>query len=270
MGQVIHMEREHPLAERWAPQAAPGETFGAGRSERCVEVPWAQSWLTGRKRIMDIGFALSDLSWLRVLLGQQPGAEITAVDIVQPERVANRYPDDLRAQALAVPVVIGDVRTAPVPAGSFDTVTCISTIEHIGFDAAGATDESAFARWKTLEETPTARDPAVTGQVMAAIARALAPGGLALVTVPMGKGGAVPVRDSLGFYTRQLEYDATTWPQIAEAPGFRLLEQRFFACSPDGDHGWSEAEGPADLAGQTAWLTPHALGVALVALERTA
>ncbi len=263
------MNANSPVSPRWTPAAPETGAFGAGRSERCVEAPWAQSWLEGRRRILDIGFSLSDIDWLRVLLGRLPQAQITAVDIVRPERVANRYPEDIRAQALSVPIIIGDVRTADVPAASFDVATCISTVEHIGFDAAGATDRSAFARWDSLEDTPTSRDPRVTPDVLAALARALTPGGLALVTVPMGKGGAVPIRDSLGFYTRQFEYDATTWPQIAEAPGFRLLEQRFFTLLPE-RAGWAEAASPADLAHQTAWLTPHATGVALAALERTA
>ena len=76
----------------------------------------------------------------------------------------------------------------------------------------------------------------------------------------------VPVRDKLGYYTRQFEYDADTWPEITSAPGFRLLEQRFFTGM--GEAGWREVEGPADLAHQTAWLTPHATGVAVAALER--
>ena len=255
------------VSPRWTPAAPETGAFGAGRSERCVEVPWAESWLGGRRRILDIGFSLSDIAWLRVLLGRLPEVEITAVDIIRPERVANRYPEDIRAQALGVPIVIGDVRTADLPPASFDVATCISTVEHIGFDAAGASDRSAFARWDSLEDTPTTRDPRVTPDVLAALARALKPGGLALVTVPMGKGGAVPIRDSLGFFTRQLEYDAASWPQIAGAPGFRLLEQRFFTLLPE-RAGWAEADSPADLAHQTAWLTPHATGVALAALER--
>ena len=233
-----------------------------------MEIPWAESWLTGRTRILDIGFSLSDLAWLRVLLGHVPPAQITAADIVAPQRVAQRYPDDLRDKALAVPAILGDIRTADIPAAAFDAVTCISTIEHIGFDAAGATPESAFARWRTLEDTPASRDPAVSVEVMAALARALVPGGLALVSVPMGKGGAVAVRDSLGFYTRQWEYDAATWTQVAEAQGFRLLEQRFFTWRPDAAGTWEERAAPQDLAHQTAWLTPHATGVALAALER--
>ena len=254
---------------RWTPTAPGVAGFGFGKSERCIEAPWAETWLEGRRKILDVGFALSDLSWLRTLLGvRAAGAELTAVDIIAPERVANRYPDDLREAALATPVIHGDVREAPVPAAAFDAVTCISTIEHIGFDSAGSTPESAFARWRTLEETPTERDRQVSRDVVAAFARALKPGGIALISVPMGIGGAVPVRDSLGFYTRQLEYDAETWRDIAEAPGFRLLEQRFFTWVGEGEGHWIEAEGPEGLAHQTAWLTPHAVGVALAALER--
>jgi len=252
----------------WSPPSA--NAFGAGRTERCIEVPWASRWLgdVGEQQILDIGFALSDLDWLAALLGKvEQGASVTAVDIITPERVATRYPEALRDQALRTPVIIGDVRTAPVPASSFDVVTCISTIEHVGFDAKGSTDKSAFARWSSVEETPDSRDPAVTRDVMGAFARALKPGGLALITVPMGKGGAVPVQDKLGYFTRQFEYDANSWREIVEAPGFRLLEQRFFTGL--GEAGWREAESAADLAHQTAWLTPHATGLAIAALQTT-
>lgn len=260
------MTASRMVTDPWTPPSPTSGPFGAGKSERCVEIPWAAHWLAGRgPRLLDIGFSLSDLDWLRVLLSLP--AEIAAVDIIAPARVAGRYPEDLRERALGVPVVIGDVRTAAIPEAAFDAVTCISTIEHIGFDAPGADPDSAFARWTSLDATPDRRDPAITGQVMAALARALKPGGLALVSAPMGKGGAVPVRDSLGFYTRQLEYDGATWPDIAAAPGFKLLEQRFFTWIPEA--GWEEADSPAGLAHQTAWLTPHAVGVALAALERT-
>src|SRR5581483_10344514 len=99
------------LRPRWTPAPPAAGAFGAGLSERCVEGPWAQAWLEGHARILDVGFALSDIGWLRRLLDRE--AEITAVDIVSPGRVANRYPDDLRDRALAVPVILGDVRTAP-------------------------------------------------------------------------------------------------------------------------------------------------------------
>lgn len=250
------------VALPWTPESP---VFGAGRSERCVETPWAAHWIAGRRKVFDIGFSLSDLGWLRALLDS--GAEVSAADIVRPERVASRYPDDLRERALAVPVALGDIRTLDLPEGGFDAVTCISTIEHIGFDAPGDGADSAFARWSSIEETPTQRPAGVSADVMAAIVRTLRPGGLALVTTPMGKGGAVPIRDSLGFYTRQWESDADGWTGITNTPGLRLLEQRFFTWL-GAERGWTEAKGPGDLAHQTAWLTPHATGVALAALER--
>ena len=265
------MDAAIAFPQPWSPPGvAPGQAFGAGRSERCIEAPWAQDWLARSPgTVLDVGFALSDLDWLRALLAhRRAGAAVTAVDIITPQRVAERYPDDLREEVLAVPVIVGDVRTAPLPQAAFDVATCISTVEHVGFDARGATDRSAFARWATLEETPTARDPRAGPDVLAALARALKPGGLLLVSVPMGAGGAVAVRDSLGFYTRQQEYDADTWREVVEAPGLRLLEQRFFTFL--GADGWREAATPHALAHQSAWLTPHAVGVALAALERTA
>ena len=265
--QSFAMTHARPTPARWLPAATDDGTFGAGQTERCIEGPWASHWIEDSHDILDIGFSLSHIDWLRILLRQCSGdVRLSAVDIITPERVANRYPADLQAAALSVPIIIGDVRTAPVPERAFDTVTCISTIEHVGFDATGADETSAFARWDTPEETPDSRDPAVTADVLAAFARALRPGGRALVTVPMGKGGAVLIRDSLGFYTRQLEYDSRSWDEIIRAEGFRLLEQRFFRWV--GERGWREVSSPDDLADQTAWLTPHATGVALAALER--
>lgn len=262
------MSKQNSSRSQWSPDIEFGETFGVDRSERCIEIPWAQKWIENRDRILDIGFALSDIDWLRALLSKRSaGAELTAVDIVLPERVSSRYPEDIREAALNVPIIVGDVRTASVPVAAFDAVTCVSTIEHVGFDIKGSSEQSAFDRWVTGEETPDSRDPQATVDVMAAIARSLEIGGIALVSVPMGRGGAVLVQDKLGYFTRQQEYNAESWTGIADAKGFRLLEERFFTFL--GEAGWQEVSSPADLAHQTAWLTPHATGVALAALERT-
>lgn len=256
-----------PPPSDWSADLAPGTPFGVGRSERAVEVPWALSWLAGAERILDIGFALSDLGWLRGLLALKgAGAELQAVDIIAPERVQSRYPEDLRPLALGVPSHIGDVRRIEVPGAPFDAVSCISTLEHIGFDAPGADAGSAFARWRTLEETPARRDGDVDQVVLERFRRLLRPGGRAVISVPMGKGGAVPVRDSLGFYTRQMEYDAESFSRLLAAPGFKVLERRFFRLETDSS--WREVREAAALADQTAWLTPHAVGVGVLALER--
>lgn len=85
------------------------------------------------------------------------------------------------------------------------------------------------------------------------------------MTVPMGKGGATLLRDSLGLYTRQWEYDAASWNELISHEGFRLIEERFFCYQYDV---WSEVAGPNALIEQSSSLQPHAMGCAVVALEK--
>ena len=246
---------------------AAGVAFGHGRSERCVEGPWAAHWLRGRDNILDVGFSLSSLDYLALLLEiKRRGARITGADIIRPERVALRYPDDWRKDVLATPYFEGDIRTLDLPEAAFDAVACISTIEHVGFDAPSDRPDTAFARWEKPGDVPQSRDPSVTRDVMAALARALKSGGFAVVTAPMGRGGPCLIQDSLGFWTKQQEYDADSWAEIAHAAGFELLEQRFFLNTPDA--AWIEVPSPIALAHVTSDGQPFAAGVAVAALRR--
>ncbi|MET0545727.1 MAG: methyltransferase domain-containing protein [Caulobacterales bacterium] len=249
------------------PENARTDAFGYGRSERCVEGPWAASWLRDRSKILDIGYALSSLDYLGLLLElKRRGTAITGVDIIRPERVATRYPAEWRADVLATPYLEGDIRTLDLPVAAFDAVACISTIEHVGFDIPSDRPDTAFARWEKPGDVPQKRDPNAARDVMAAIARALAPDGIAVITTPMGKGGPCLVQDSLGLWTKQQEADAAGWNEIIQAAGFEILGQRFFLNTWDG--GWLEVDGPADLTDVTADGRPHAAGAALCALRR--
>ncbi len=243
------------------------KSFGHGRSERCVEGPWAAAWLRHRANILDIGYALSSLDYLGLLLElKRRGAKITGVDIIRPERVASRYPAEWRADVLSTPYLEGDIRKIALPKAAFDAVTCISTIEHVGFDIPSDRPDTAFARWETPGDTPQMRDPNATRDVMAALAHALAPEGIAVVTVPMGRGGPCLIQDSLGLWTKQQEYDGESWRGIAEAAGFSLIEQRFFKNTKDG--AWIEVAHPDALLDVTSDGKPHAAGAALAALRR--
>jgi SAM-dependent methyltransferase len=241
-----------------------------GHSERIAEVPWAARYLRDASSILDIGYSMSSLDWLGLLLKWQEraGTSLQAVDIVQPERVASRYPENWRAQVLQTPVGIGDIRTIELPVGHFDLVTCISTIEHIGFDEASTDDpNSAFKRGKTPAEIAANRDPNVNRDVLVAFHRTLRPGGRALLSVPMGKGGPTLLKDSLGLFTRQWEYEEKSWQELTTQPGFSVLEQRFFGLG-DNDC-WREVADPAALTDQSSELQPHASGCALLVLEKT-
>lgn len=247
--------------------AGRGVAFGHGRSERCVEGSWAARWLRGRNDILDIGFSLSSLDYLALLLEiKRRGARLTGADIIRPERVAQRYPDAWRADVLATPYYEGDIRTLELPEAAFDAVACISTIEHVGFDIPSDRPDTAFARWEKPGDVPQMRDPNATRDVMAALARALKMDGVAVVTAPMGRGGPCLIQDSLGFWTKQQEYEAQSWREISAAPDFELLEERFFLNTPDG--AWAEVAEPDALSHVTSDGKAFAAGVAVAALRR--
>jgi SAM-dependent methyltransferase len=244
----------------------PAVPHSAGLSERIVETPWVASHFKGGERVLDIGFTMSSLDYLGLLLElvRTRGVTIDAIDIVRPERVQRRYPAEWLAEVLATPITIGDVRTLEL-AATYDIVTCISTIEHIGFDEATHEDPvTAFARSSTAEGVKLLRDPHVNRDVLAQFRRALKPGGLALISVPMGKGGPAILKDSLGLYCAQWEYEATSWREITEAAGFELVGQRFARLEAGM---WQTVAGPADLIGQSSAMKPHAAGCALAALR---
>lgn len=241
----------------------------AGHSERLMEVPWAAQWFTPNARLLDIGFTMSSLDWLGLLLAaaREMGVEIQAADIVKPERVLSRYPEDWRDQIQDVAIAIGDIRTLDLPENHFDMVTCISTIEHIGFDEASVDDpNSAFKREETADDAPSHRSPTVDAEVMAAFRRSLKPGGRVVMTVPMGAGGPTLIQDSMGLYARYWEYEAESWHNLTHQPGFNVTEERFFAFGTDTC--WSEVDGPADLTSHSSEMQPHAHGCALVLMTR--
>lgn len=247
----------------------PAGAVPSGLSERIIETPWVAAHFKGGERVLDIGFTMSSLDYLGLLLELRRAhrVQIDAVDIVKPERVARRYPDAWRAEVLETPITIGDVRTLALPAAHYDVVTCISTIEHIGFDEATYDDPAtAFARSTTREGVKLHRDPHVNRDVVAKFHDVLRPGGLALISVPMGKGGPTLLEDSLHLYCAQWEYEAESWRELTGAAGFDVVEQRFVRL--DSDRIWRDVAGPADLVSQSSALQPHAAGCALVALRR--
>ncbi len=241
-----------------------------GFSERIVEVPWAARWLKGSRNILDIGFTMSSLDWMGLLLTmiKEHAAAIDAIDIIKPERVITRYPLEWQKEILNTPITIGDLRTIEVKIDHYDVVTCISTLEHIGFDEASDEDpNTAFNRGKTIEEVATRRAESVNQQVLSQFHKTLKPGGIAIISVPMGKGGATLLQDSLGLYTRQWEYEKESWADLTNQPGFEIVDECFFGIT--NKHTWQQVESPIMLSDKSSELLPHAQGCALIALRKT-
>lgn len=245
-----------------------------GFSERIIEVPKAAYWLRKLSaqdscHIMDIGYTMSSLDWLGLLLklNERDNCSISAKDIVKPERVQSRYPKEWLDAIFEVPVEIGDIRNMAIDEAAFDVVTCISTIEHIGFDEAEEDDQNtAFKRSQDETKIPQTRAPDVNKRVLSQFYKALKIGGYAIISTPMGKGGPTLLKDSLGLYTRQWEYEAESWNDLVSQPGFEVIEESFYGLGDDGV--WFQVHSPAGLTDKSSELQPHAHGCAFVVLRK--
>lgn len=236
-------------------------------SERCVEVPWAASFLNAPGRVLDVGWSMSPPEWLGALLAaRRTGADLVGIDIIDPERVRGRYPADMVDEVFEVPVRVESVLDAEPDSGPFDLVTCISTLEHIGFDFASPADvkETAFVRATSAETADSTRDPRTDDLFLSAAARFLRPGGSLLISVPAGKGGPILHQDSLGFFTHQFEYDPQSWNALISDSRFEVVDAQYYRL--DSSNGWQVAKDCERLADQTSALKPFATGCAMVHL----
>jgi hypothetical protein len=112
---------EEALIDRLMASEQPLSAVGAGLSERVVEIPWVLRSLPPHPstRVLDVGTAFAPTIYKRLLM-RQPQA-IEAVDLGDVD-------------VPSIPSHVADVRRLPFAAGTFDVVTCISTLEHIGMD----------------------------------------------------------------------------------------------------------------------------------------
>lgn len=131
--------------------------------------------------------------FIRARLAMLPaGARILDVGCVDGW-VLDEYPTALGVDSREAPVKwvgrldLCDAETMPHAAASFDAVTCVSVLEHVGLGWYG----------------DPAGDPEKPGRVIAEMARVLKPGGWLFLTVPTGltmtKGGrafAHPIHSS--------------------------------------------------------------------------
>jgi len=210
------------------------EAFGKGETERCVETPWAAQTLAKSDHVLDIGLAMSHPDYLGLLIGfLDKGGMVEGADIIRPERVKTRYPEGWRDQILDIPVHIGDVRKMDFSSNPFDAVMCISTLEHIGFDAPSDRTDTAFDRPTELNDLPD-RSLDADRHALGAFRKALKPGGVLCLTVPAGEGATRKIQDSTGRWAAYLEYGPKEWAALKSLPGFEVVEEVGVAEVEDG------------------------------------
>lgn len=128
-------------------------------NERIVEGPFVHARVRGR-RVLDVGSGESLLALELASLGY----EVTALDV-------RGYPLDHPN----LTAVRDDIRATPFPAGRFDTVVALSTLEHVGLGFYGEPADSEGDRRAVVE-----------------IRRITAADGRLLLTVPFGRVRTMP------------------------------------------------------------------------------
>ena len=247
------------------------EPWFPGQGERCIEVPWAFSRYNGQKKILEIGLCLADLSLIQaqIRLKELTGCQFFGLDIVDINRVLNRFetlPQDIRS---IYQFKQADARQSGFPDNSFDLVFLISTLEHFGFDQFESLKEAdtVFKRTQDRPKSfPVYEQCREDRKAVAEIRRILMPGGSLLLTVPMGGRGICLLQDSKGLWAFYKEYTPQEWQGLLNDSGMRIIEQRFFRDA--GDQGWVEEKDPAELVKHSGSLTDLVRGVACVELKK--
>jgi SAM-dependent methyltransferase len=139
--------------------------YGVGLEERVIEYPWTYAQRL-RGRALDAG---SSLNFAHILDLFQPKFERLEIVTLAPE--IESFPER------GVSYVYADLRALPFKSDYFETIVCISTLDHIGMDNAEY----------GVDDPPDADPQAETRKALLELKRVIAPGGTVLFTVPYGQ-----------------------------------------------------------------------------------
>ncbi|MGI8801371.1 MAG: class I SAM-dependent methyltransferase [Solirubrobacteraceae bacterium] len=200
------------------------EGWGAGRSERLVEFPWAVAKLAEREAglTLDAGSTLNHPYVLDQVL-----ALVDALHVVTLAPEKRSFPER------GISYVYADLRDLPVRSSLYDTVVCISTLEHVGMDVSGY--KASVAR----EADPQRAAVLAAGELR----RVVKPTGRILLSVPFGRP------DNLGWLR---QFDPPALRGLIDGFGPAEVDKKIYRHT---EHGWqlSSEEAAADCASQPYW-----------------
>src|ERR1044072_199712 len=181
--------------------------YGYRLDARIIEIPWVLSrvrqWKDGR--FLDAGSALNyDI----VLSAPALKEKQTTIVTLAPEGQA--------FWQLGVSYVFGDLRDLDFRDSRFDSIACISTIEHIGMDNSMYAGPAEIAR---------RGDPRECLLAVKELKRVLKPGGVLYITFPFGR------YENHGWFQ---QFDAALVDTLFEAFGPSDYKENIFQYYPDG------------------------------------
>jgi SAM-dependent methyltransferase len=197
-------------------------------TERVVEIPWVFSRYHGERAVLDIGPVGSHPFFVR---------QLKSLGIPELHGV------DLSARRIdGIELTQADIRHLPYMDCSFDLITCISTLEHIGC-AKGSPDAAQLVE----------RNGDV--HALREMRRVIKESGRILLSVPFGK---------MEYHDWFRQYDAEAWRTLTRDAGVSVIEQATFCYVPS--DGWNAG---LPRAGFREMGAPAAAGVLCALLGRS-
>jgi SAM-dependent methyltransferase len=194
--------------------------FGIGLDERCIEYPWVLSRLNPEMRLLlDVGSTLNHSFLIDSRLLQDRKLTILTL-----------FPEKNCFWQKGISYVFDDARRMPFREGLFDTIVCISTLEHIGYDNSIYTNSLHHRQ----------NNPNEYLHALSEMWRVLRPGGALFVTVPYGRF------THLGF---SIQFDKAGIQQLVSSVDSKYSELSFFGYS---EHGWHRTT--AEEAGESEYV----------------
>jgi SAM-dependent methyltransferase len=187
--------------------------YGYGMDERCVEYPWLFTRLSAKAcRVLDAGSAMNH-------------AELVEHPLIVNKQlhIATLFPEQNCFWMRGISYLYEDIRYMPVKDGFYDTVICISTLEHVGCDNSQYTGDHRLAEDRRTDFMVALLE----------LKRVLRPGGTLLLTVPYGE------YRHMGW---SQQFDAQLLDQAVECFAPASVERSFFRYSQDG---WNQASADA-------------------------
>lgn len=182
------------------------EGYGVGVDERCVEYPWMISQLEAAPgRLLDAGSTLN-----HGFLLDLPILHTKVIDILTLAPEAECF------WQRGISYLYHDLRDVPIRNGYYDTISCLSTLEHVGCDTSNYTGKDAD-RQNLPEDYLLA---------IGELCRVLRPGGSLLISVPFGTYSHLGV---------QQQFDGLMLAKARAALGMHgEVVERFYLYSADG------------------------------------